>query len=329
MKIKNLGTKLSNVGSKALFFVKKHSPEILTVVGITANVACVVTACRATVKAKDVVAEHTREMETVQNASRMRTDLNNGSKLYTEEDERNDKIIIWRNTILDFAKLYLPSTGLFVLGTVSILVGHNILKKRHAALGLAYAGLSQKFTDYRKRVSDKYGDEAEKELFYGIKAETLTVIDPETGEETTVTESIANDTVTDYTYIYGPYKADGSKNYNWVAGEGNIEQNMFWLKSQQAWAQHLLDQKGHLFLNTVVELLGDEETFVGGNVGWTKNKGDEPTKFVDFRPTVVRLIDDDGRPYSAIACDFNVDGEILTKLPFHINNSKEIHHEQK
>lgn len=71
-----------------------------------------------------------------------------------------------------------------------------------------------------------------------------------------------------------------------------------------------LHDEGYLFLNSVYKELGLPETVAGETVGWfdgLESDGDGYVKF-DLHPVYVNGI------YRGLVIDFNVDGEILTKL---------------
>lgn len=85
----------------------------------------------------------------------------------------------------------------------------------------------------------------------------------------------------------------------------NNELNMFYLKTQQNYANDLLKSRGHLFLNEVYDFLGMPRTKEGTIVGWLRGKFDGDG-FVDF------MIPDPSKQdfKSGILLDFNVDGVI-------------------
>lgn len=88
---------------------------------------------------------------------------------YTEEDKTKDLTIVYTKTAVNILKLYAPS---LILGAVSIgciVSGQKILKKRNIAIGAAYITLKEGFDKYRDNVKEKYGEEVDKELRFGIK----------------------------------------------------------------------------------------------------------------------------------------------------------------
>ena len=69
------------------------------------------------------------------------------------------------------------------------------MNKRNAALASAYAALQKSYDEYRKRVREKYGEEAEQELFYGVKTEKF--IEKTTSENGVTTEEEKEKTTVD------------------------------------------------------------------------------------------------------------------------------------
>ena len=55
---KELLSKAATACSKAAFALRKRSPEILVTVGVIGTVASAVIACKATIKANDILAEN-------------------------------------------------------------------------------------------------------------------------------------------------------------------------------------------------------------------------------------------------------------------------------
>ena len=96
------------------------------------------------------------------------------------------------------------------------------------------------------------------------------------------------------------------------------EQNLTFLKCQQAYANEKLKAKGYLFLNDVYKMLGIPATKAGQIVGWIYDeKNPIGDNFVDFglydmnKPVVRDFVNGYER---TILLDFNVDGNILEMM---------------
>ena len=115
---------------------------------------------------------------------------------------------------------------------------------------------------------------------------------------------------------YSPYsKFYDSSCYNW---EPDSESNLYFLNKAQRELNNQLKEDGYLFLNDVYKRLGIKKTKAGQIVGWIYDEnnifGDN---FVDFG-----IYDNDDERCVAfvngeedvILLDFNVDGEIITRI---------------
>lgn len=295
---------VNGVTSKAVMKLKKHSPEILVVAGIAGTVVSAVLACKATTKVAEILDETKGTLDTIHEG--METGAINGQE-YTNEDGKKDTVVVYAQTGMKLAKLYGPAIILGTLSVTSILASNNILRKRNVALGAAYAAIDKSFKEYRGRVIERFGEQVDTELKYGIKAKKFEEIevDPETGKEKKVKKTVM---VADPNLQsdYAVYFDSKSRNY-----ETNPDYNRMFLKAQQAFANDKLQTRGHLFLNEVLDDLDLPRTPAGQIVGWTK---DGPDGYVNFRTVEVERETEDGRHEPALLLDFNVEGNIWEKM---------------
>jgi hypothetical protein len=295
---------VNGVASKTVMKLKKHSPEILVVAGIVGTVVSAVLACKATTKVAEILDETKGTLDTIHEG--METGAINGQE-YTTEDGKKDTVVVYAQTGMKLAKLYGPAIILGTLSITSILASNNILRKRNVALGAAYAAIDKSFKEYRGRVIERFGEQVDTELKYGIKAKKFEEIevDPETGKEKKVKKTVM---VADPNLQsdYAVYFDSKSRNY-----ETNPDYNRMFLKAQQAFANDKLQTRGHLFLNEVLDDLDLPRTPAGQIVGWTK---DGPDGYVNFRIVEVERETEDGRHEPALLLDFNVEGNIWEKM---------------
>lgn len=295
---------VNGVASKTVMKLKKHSPEILVVAGIAGTVVSAVLACKATTKVAEILDETKGTLDTIHEG--METGAINGQE-YTTEDGKKDTVVVYAQTGMKLTKLYGPAIILGTLSITSILASNNILRKRNVALGAAYAAIDKSFKEYRGRVIERFGEQVDTELKYGIKAKKFEEIevDPETGKEKKVKKTVM---VADPNLQsdYAVYFDSKSRNY-----ETNPDYNRMFLKAQQAFANDKLQTRGHLFLNEVLDDLDLPRTPAGQIVGWTK---DGPDGYVNFRIVEVERETEDGRHEPALLLDFNVEGNIWEKM---------------
>lgn len=303
--MKNLKENLVTNFYKCEGLVKKHSPEILAGVGVVGVVASTVLACKATMKVNDILTDAKEQIDKVNSVK------NNPAYAdrYSEEDAKKDLSVVYVQKGVEIVKVYLPA---FTLGAVSIgclLSSNNILRKRNAALGAAYATLDKSYKAYRNRVVERFGSEVEKEIRYNIRAEEIehTTIDEEENEVVVKEEVKTMDP-----NLYSDYaKFFDESNVNW---NRNPEYNLMFLKSQQQYANDLLKSRGRLFLNEVYDMIGIDRTKAGQVVGWVYDEenpiGDNFVDFgiYDMSKDRVRAFVNGYEPN--ILLDFNVDGNV-------------------
>lgn len=306
----NFINNLSRNFHKFGFTLKKHSPEILVVAGVVGTVASAVLACKATTKLNQVLEESKENVEQIHDY----IDKNGFSEKYTEEDSKKDLAIVYGKTGINIVKLYAPAVALGVASITSILAGHKILNTRYVATAAAYTAVDQSFKDYRDRVIERFGKELDRELKYNLKTKEIeTTVINEDGSESTVKETIE---VFDPNSLSRYSKIFDELNPNYVK---NAEDNLFFLRRIQDYANDKLKEKGYLTLNTVYEMLGFDATKAGMVVGWVYDE-EHPNgdNFVDFglynvkNPKTRDFVNGYER---AVILDFNVDGNIYDLLP--------------
>lgn len=291
--------------------MKKYSPEILAVTGVCGVITSAVMACKATMKLGDILDKGKKEIELIEYASEHPEEL---PEEYTEEDGKNDIRISYAHTIMGVAKLYAPSVILGTLSITAMLTSNNILRKRNLALAAAYTAVDKGFKEYRGRVVERFGEEVDKELRYNLKTKEIEekVIDEKTGKEKTVKKTVTVADPTGYS-VYARFYDDGC-----ACWSKNPEDNLYFLKCQENYANDMLKSRGHLFLNEVYDMLGIPRSQAGQIVGWIYDeKNPVGDNFVDFG--IYDLYSEKARDFvngyeRTILLDFNVDGEIYSKL---------------
>lgn len=304
-KLDNLKQGVVKGYNKVSFQAAKHSPEILAGIGVVGVITSTVLACKATMKINDVLEDAKYQLDKVKEVAN--DPAYDGQ--YNEEDAKKDTTIIYVQKGVEIVKIYLPAITVGAVSLGCLLASNNILRKRNAALGAAYATLDKSYKTYRNRVAERFGDEVEKEIRYGIKAEKVEkTITDEDGNELTVEEEVKTmdpNLYSDYARFF-----DEASPY-W---QKDPEYNLMFLKAQQQYANDLLKARGRLFLNEVYEMLGIEKSKAGQIVGWVYDPvnpvGDNFVDFgiYDMSKDRVRAFVNGYEPN--ILLDFNVDGNV-------------------
>ena len=300
MKKPAIWDKLRDSIARASFSLRKNSPQIMVIAGVVGVVGSAVMACRATMKVGDILEESKVQVDAVHEKME--------GILMTQEDAGKELAGIHVRTWLRFAVLYLPSVALGSASIAGILASSNMLRKRNMALAAAYATIDRGFKEYRARVAERFGDEAEHEVRFGVRAKEIEVqVLDENGKETTEMRTVKTaeiDEYNDYARIFD----ERCKGY-----DQNLDYTRAFLSMQQALANDTLRANKFVTLNEVYEMLGYHKTKAGQVVGWVYDKenplGDNR---IDFGVHI--LYDTEGENCdSLIMLDFNVDGYILDK----------------
>lgn len=288
--LKNSGIK---VAGRGMLLVKKHSPEILTTVGIVGVVASAVMASKATLKLEPVV-------EKIKNGKDEAKSFLEDEMFPEYDKDRHNKEVarVYVKGAVDLSKLYGPSITLGLSSIACIIGAHGIMRKRNVALAAAYKAVETSFSEYRKRVIAEIGEEKEEDVYIG--RQQVEIVD-ENGKKKKVTKVDPNG-ISAYARFFDEYSDNWSK---------TPEYNLLFLKAQQNYANDLLHARGHVFLNEVYDMIGIPRSQAGQVVGWVLSKDGD--NFIDFG---VYDFDNTGSHLfvngheRSILLDFNVDGVI-------------------
>ena len=102
MNMSNIVNSATKTFHRVGFQIKKHSPEILLVTGITGVVTSAVMACKATTKVDTIVEESKKSINMIHEGMEAG---NICDVEYTEEDGKKDLAIVYIQTGVKFAKL--------------------------------------------------------------------------------------------------------------------------------------------------------------------------------------------------------------------------------
>ena len=294
---------------KAVFEFKKHSPEILTGVGITGVITGTVLACVATTKLEKTIDPHKKEIE----------EIHENKENCSEQEYRRDLTRAYGKAAWSMVKLYGPAV-LVESSAIGCLVGsHKIMRNRNAALASAYTTVSNAFDAYKKRVANKLGEETEKELRYGIQEEEIEeeYTDAKGKQKTRkkTIKTIDETSISPYSRFYD----EGQSGWSRDASANNI-----YLNNVQAYFNDRLRLRGYVFLNEVYEYLNYPPIQEGQYLGWYYDPNDESLhNCIDFG--IYDIHDVNKRNFvngieNVILLDFNIDGNIVDR--FGINNEK-------
>jgi len=256
------------MGNKAAKVLGHHGPTIAVVGGSVAVIAGTVLACRATLKAENIIREHYARMTMIRDASEI-------TEEYTLEDQRKDKIQVYASTVGKFGRLYGPAALLEIAGFTAIFAGFGIIQKRYGIAVSAVTALDKSFSAYRKQVIDEYGAEVDERFTKRrgefVEVDKIAVNDTEDDDgepKTEKVEAIDFDDIVedDFTRIFD------SRNPKWendfLMNDNFLNQTILW------YTKHLQSRRlDHVFMNSVLKDFGFKETGVGHFYGWTSKPG--------------------------------------------------------
>lgn len=131
-------TNFANVMSNVKMTINKHSPEILTGLGIAGMITSTVLAVKATPKAIELLEEY-------------------------KYDNNTDKVKPLK-TIKVTWKCYLPSVSLSVVSALCLIGSTSINCKRNAAIATAYKLLETTHHEFKNKVIETIGEKKVKEI---------------------------------------------------------------------------------------------------------------------------------------------------------------------
>lgn len=301
---------VKQTANRAVFQVKKHSPEILVIGGVVGAGLATAMAFKQGSVISEIVATHHATMdacdEAVENETVYEDDETGEKKVYNEETSKSDKRIVRVDTIGKLAKAAGPTVIVYVASATAILAGLNIMRKRNLALVAAYATVSETFKAYRERVIEEYGEDVDKAMRYGKKEVEIAVLD-ENGNDTGKTEKINVEEFTNEDYVvYFNKDCPG-----WTS---NMNYNVMQVQGIETYLCNYLLSKTYVYLNEAYESLGIHGTRAGQVAGWIYDPGNPDhngDNVIKTRMEVVHLEQLDGTIEDAIRIDFNIDGVIV------------------
>ena len=253
---------MSKLGQKlggAVDDIKLASPVIFLGLSIVSAVASAVTAVIATPKAIEAKNVHVENLKTIEAAHKEHKCVD--GQEYTEEDYHQDNI----REIVQFgakeAVIFLPTLLLLLASGGFSIASYMIMRRRLAGAMATASAIATMFMQYRQRVIEDHGVEADQAYLHGKKSIVTksTLKDPETGELVEVKEvSYKLDESVDDSVLLSPYavKLD-SRNPNFARCNGNTLYIMHWVDSihgiiqQKFLNKGLFDQK--LWLSEVLD----------------------------------------------------------------------------
>lgn len=236
-------TDLSKTARKIQRSVEKHSPHILTGIGIAGMLTATVLAVKATPKALALIEEEKMFKE---------KEAHEGG-IFTEEDEE----YAFKLTPLEIVKVawkpYIPAV---ITGTVSVICligGSSVSTRRTAALATAYKISETALSEYRDAVVETIGEKKEKDIRDKVAEERIKK-NPVDTSDIVVTQK---GTALCFDTLSGQY----------------FRSDMDVIKKAENDINRVMLNEMYVSLNRLYTALGLRTTSIGDDLGWNIDDG--------------------------------------------------------
>lgn len=233
--LKNVSTKLS-----------KHSPEILTGIGIAGMITSTVLAVKATPKAITLIEERKEEI----NKSTFEKNIEQDSSL---KNHREIDKLDFKETFKTVWKCYIPSAVITTASIACLIGASSVHIKRNAVLATAYQLSEAAATEYKNKVVETIGAKKEEAIRDAVNKDRLEK-NPVTKNEVIITER--GNTLC-YDHASGRYFKSDIDKINKAINEINRR----------------INQSYYVSLNELYDELGLEGIALGDDLGWNSNMG--------------------------------------------------------
>lgn len=256
---------------KVKFTAKQKSPEALLILGIGCLVGGAVLACRNSFKAKEIIDDALYEQDVLDE----HVEEFGYSELTTPEYIAARKADIKKQVVWSCIKLYTIPVLLGIAGIAGCTGSHVILSKRNVALAAGYTALERSFTEYRSRVKDVLGEEAETALYTGAPIDISTVKD---GKKKTI-HIDERASIDQFSRVFDESSTEFSKLRSVSA---SALENQTSILRIQGYFNELLNKRGNVCINEVYDAFGWPRVAEGCNRGWVKKDRHDDSIFIDF-----------------------------------------------
>ena len=249
-------TTIQRAYCKSVWYLRHHSPTILTCIGAAGVVATAIMSARATPKALQLLEQAT-----------------------DEKGEELSKV----EAICIAGPAYIPA-AVVCASTISCIFGANVLnQKNQASLASAYALLDRSYKEYRNKLIELHGEEADQEVRDALVRTHCNY------------HQIGCDVPDDKLVFYEEISGE-----NIVAYEKEIMDAEYHINRN-------FTLRGYASLNEFYDFLGIPRTPYGDTVGWSTSDG---YYWIDFEHHLINR-DDGGSPIYAIVPIFSPSDDYL------------------
>ena len=220
-------------------FLRRKSPEIMTGIGVVGIGATIYTTVKAVPKIQEIKEEAKATLDDIDAAEA------NNLPNYSAEDAAKDRKIVRVQTAVKLVKAVAPVVASVGVTLSGFLGAHKILSERNATLSALTMATDKAFREYRKKVAETFGEEAEHDLRYGLTEEEVEVkAIGEDGKENVVKERRKVQNRAGY---FGQF--DFIFDENVPGWERDARANKTYVLQIQDWANKEAERKFYLYHN--------------------------------------------------------------------------------
>lgn len=225
--------KFGQIVKSAQATITKHSPEILTGIGIAGMVTAAILAVKATPKALTLIEERKEELYPL--------------------DEEGTLTLPPVETVKTCWKCYVPAVATGVVSIACLVGASSVNHRRNAALATAYTLSETALKEYKDAVVETIGEKKERDVKDRVAKDKIDK-DPVVNKEVIITEK--GNTLC-YDYISGRYFKGDIDNIKRVVNDLN--------------RQMMSDM--YISLNEFYDEIGLENIGIGYDLGWNIDRG--------------------------------------------------------
>lgn len=290
----------------------KHMPTILVFGGVAVGITAAVIAVKKTPKLHEVITEdkktleHIKEMEDDPSAKFVveQGETDDEPTLYAPYDHEvaeYDRKEVAKHMTATTIRTYALPVGLGLLSVTMILLGYKMKCKALIAMTASYNTAMATIKQYRKRVADKVGVEAENDIWLGKQTEVHESTDEDgnlTVEQVETINPVCESLVLRFDSSCSEHRNDAMFIRQFL--------NMVERTAQNTYAGRTVP---HLYLTELTDALGMERDFAHSGKGWSdKLNPEEASMKINFTGNTV-INEEDGEFVAYIPVD--IDGFIV------------------
>ena len=279
----------------------KHAPTILVVGGVALGAAAAVVAVNKGIKLHEVIKEDKKSLQKIKENEEDPTakfvveqgETDDEPTLYAPYDHdvaEYDRKEVYKHMTVETARAYALPVGMGLVAMLMIFKGYRMKCAALGAMTIAYNSTLAGFKTYRKRVVEKYGVEADRDILLGKTTEVVESTDEEGNikvEEKEVVNPIDGGTIT--------FVIDGDNPYY----RNDVSMMRNFIEMSQRYAHNLYNNRNtpHLYLCELTDSLGidRDEVIKYSGIGWSEKLDKEQIELkLDISGSVYFDKDEDG-----------------------------------